>query len=46
VELEEGPRLLTNIVGVPPDQVACDMPVKVAFDDVADGVSVPKFMPA
>jgi uncharacterized OB-fold protein len=43
VELEEGPRLLTNIVGVPPDKVACDMAVKVVFDDVGEGVSVPKF---
>jgi uncharacterized OB-fold protein len=45
VELEEGPRLLTNIVGVPVDKVVCDMPVKVVFDDVGDGVSVPKFTP-
>ena len=46
VELEEGPRLLTNIVGIGVDKVACEMPVKVVFDDVADGVSVPKFTPA
>jgi uncharacterized OB-fold protein len=46
VELEEGPRLLTNIVGVTPDKVACEMPVKVVFDDMADGVSVPKFTAA
>jgi uncharacterized protein len=45
VELDEGPRLLTNIVGVPPDQVVCEMPVKVVFDDVASDVSVPKFTP-
>jgi hypothetical protein len=45
VELAEGPRLLTNIVGVPPEAVTCDMPVKVVFDDVEDGVSVPKFAP-
>lgn len=46
VELEEGPRLLTNIVGVRPDAVTCEMPVKVVFDDVAETVSVPKFAPA
>jgi uncharacterized OB-fold protein len=46
VALEEGPRLLTNIVGIAPEKVACEMPVKVVFDDVADGVSVPKFAPA
>jgi hypothetical protein len=45
VELDEGPRLLTNIVGVPPQQVACDMPVQVTFDDDDEGVAVPKFKP-
>ncbi len=45
VELEEGPRLLSNIVGIKPDAVQCEMPVKVVFDDVADDVSVPKFAP-
>ena len=45
VELEEGPRLLTNIVGVAPEKVVCEMPVKVVFDDVAEDVSVPKFTP-
>lgn len=45
VELEEGPRLLTNIVGVPPDAVVCGMPVQVRFDDYDEGVSVPKFAP-
>jgi uncharacterized protein len=45
VELEEGPRLLTNIVGVAPEAVVCDMPVKVVFDDVAEDVAVPKFTP-
>jgi uncharacterized OB-fold protein len=46
VELEEGPRLLTNIVGIAPEQVSCEMAVKAVFDDVADGVAVPKFTPA
>jgi uncharacterized protein len=45
VELAEGPRLLTNIVGVAPEAVVCDMPVKVVFDDFEEGVSVPKFAP-
>jgi uncharacterized OB-fold protein len=46
VELEEGPRLLTNIVGVKPEAVACEMLVKVVFDDVSESTSVPKFTPA
>ena len=45
IELDEGPRLLTNSVGVPPQQVACDMPVQVTFDDYDEGVAVPKFTP-
>ena len=45
VELEEGPRMLTNIVGMPVDQVRCNMPVTVVFDDVSSELSVPKFTP-
>jgi uncharacterized OB-fold protein len=46
IELAEGPRLLSNVVGVPVDQVRCDMAVKVVFDDVAKDVALPKFTPA
>jgi uncharacterized protein len=45
IELEEGPRLLSNIVGVALEAVRCDMPVKVVFDNVAEDVVVPKFTP-
>jgi len=46
VELEEGPRLLTNLVGVAPDPetVALDAPVEVVFEPVGD-VTVPLFRP-
>jgi len=46
VELEEGPHLLTNIVNCSPDDVSCDMPVKVMWDDVTEEFSLPKFEPA
>jgi len=46
VELEEGPRILTNIVSCNPDEVWCDMPVKVTWEDVTEEFSLPKFMPA
>jgi uncharacterized OB-fold protein len=48
VELEEGPRLYTNIVEVDPDpkKLRCDMPVEVVFDDVNDEISLPKFRPS
>ncbi len=45
VELEEGPRILSNVIGIPPDDVRCDMAVTVVFDDVSDVTSVPKFKP-
>lgn len=46
IELLEGPRLISNVVGIPPEEVRCEMPVTVVFDDVAEGVSIPKFRPA
>jgi uncharacterized OB-fold protein len=46
VELEEGPRLMTNLVGVESDAIYCEMPVQVVFEDVALEISLPKFRPA
>ena len=46
VELEEGPRLLSNVVGCEPDQVRIGMPVQVEFVDTDDGLAVPRFRPA
>lgn len=46
VELDEGPRMLANIVGISAEKVVCDMPVKVRFDDVTPDVTIPKFEPA
>ena len=45
VALDEGPHLLTNIVGCRPEQVVCDMPVEVAWEDVVDRITLPKFRP-
>ncbi len=36
VELEEGPRLISNIVGCTPQEVAVDMPVQVRFEETGD----------
>ena len=46
VELDEGPRLISNVVGCPPEDVTCDMPVEVVFEDVTPEVTLPKFRPA
>jgi uncharacterized OB-fold protein len=46
VELAEGVRLLTNIVGCPPEDVRIGMPVEVVFDEVTAEVTLPKFKAA
>lgn len=46
VELDEGPRLLTNIVGIAPDAVTVDMPVRVVFEQPTPEIGIPKFAPA
>lgn len=45
VELEEGPRLTTNIIGCPNDQIRVDMPVEVVFEPAGADVAIPKFRP-
>lgn len=45
VELAEGVRMLTNIVGCAPDAVRIGMPVEVVFDDGTPAVTLAKFRP-
>ena len=48
VELEEGPRMMSNLVNVTPDPkaITCDMPVEVVFHKLTDDHTVPLFQPA
>ncbi len=48
VELEEGPRMMTNVVGVPqtPEALELDMPLEVVFEPMSDDISLPLFRPA
>ena len=48
VELEEGPRMMTNLINVEPDpeHVKIGMPVEIVYDDVTDEITLPKFKPA
>lgn len=46
VELEEGVRLLTNVVGCRPEDVYVGMPVHVSFEDITPEIALPKFRPA
>jgi uncharacterized OB-fold protein len=48
VELEEGVRMMTNIVDCAqtPETLELDMPLEVVFEKVSDDISLPKFRPA
>ena len=45
IQLEEGPRLHTNLVDCANDQIHIGMPVEVIFDKINDEVTLPKFRP-
>ena len=45
IELDEGARLVSNLVDCAPADIRAGMPVEVVFDDVASDVSLPKFRP-
>ena len=45
VELDEGPLMLTNIVGCTPDAVKVGMPVEVTFVDATDEITLYPFRP-
>jgi uncharacterized OB-fold protein len=46
VELEEGPRLLTNVVGADPASLRIGMPLRVEFAPTGGEFPVPVFRPA
>ena len=48
VELEDGPRLMSNIVGCPqtPEALRIDMPLEVTFERLTDEITLPQFKPA
>ncbi len=48
VELEEGPRMMTNIVETEqtPEALELDMPVEVVFEQLSDKIHLPLFRPA
>ena len=43
VELDEGLRMATWVVDVPPHELTIGLPVEVVFDDVTNAVTLPKF---
>jgi len=45
VQLEEGARMVSNVVGVKPHEIRCGMPVEVVFDKLSDEITLPRFRP-
>jgi len=45
IELQEGVRMMSNIVKCPPEEVKCDMEVEVIYDAVTENFTLPKFKP-
>jgi hypothetical protein len=46
VDLEEGVRMMTNVVGCPTDDVHAGMAVEVTWEPLTDGRQLPLFTPA
>ncbi len=45
VQLDEGVRLVSNMVDCRPEDIYIGMPVEVVFEDVSETISLPKFKP-
>lgn len=43
IQLEEGPRMMSNIVDAEHEDLRVDAPVVVVFDPVSDEISLPRF---
>lgn len=46
VDLEEGPRMMTNVIDCPFDELRAGMDLTVAFRRETDEVTLPVFRPA
>jgi hypothetical protein len=45
IELDEGPRMISNVIDIAPDKLECDMRVEVAYQPVTDAITLAKFRP-
>jgi uncharacterized protein len=46
IQLDEGPRLESNVTGCKVEDIRMEMPVEVYFEDMNEMISLPKFKPA
>lgn len=45
IELEEGPRLTSNVIDVRNEDLRVGLPVEVVFERLSDEIALPKFRP-
>ena len=45
IDLDDGARMISNVVNIEPSAVEVGMRVQVTFDDVTSEISIPKFEP-
>lgn len=45
IDLDEGPRMITNVIGCPVENVTLGMKVSVIFEQQSADIWLPKFMP-
>jgi uncharacterized OB-fold protein len=46
IRLDEGPMIMSNVIGADPETIYCEQPVTVEFVDLEDGNRLPVFRPA
>jgi uncharacterized OB-fold protein len=46
IELPEGPRMMGNVTGCPPEEVRVGMPVKAYAAKIEEGIAIPLWEPA
>jgi uncharacterized OB-fold protein len=46
IDLDDGVRMMSNVVGCPPDEVRVGMRVAVTWEELSDGRNLPLFEPA
>lgn len=45
IELEEGPLIMSNVIGIANDDIKIGLPVEVLFEDITDHYTLIKFRP-
>lgn len=46
IELSEGPRFVSRLTNVDVETIVCGMPVRITYEEVTDGVTLPLFEPS